>query len=406
MIKTIRADFPFFSPLEGQPLYNYLDNAATTQKPQCVIDAMSTFYAHEYASVGRGIYTLAEKATERFESVRAQTAEFFNAAHAQEILFTSGATQSINIVAHAWALQHIKAGDEIVISELEHHANLLPWQFVARQTGAQLKYLPITPDGDLDYERAASIFTTKTKLLAITHSSNALGTMVDLARIIPLARAVQARVLVDGVQSAPHIKIDVRALDCDVFIASSHKMMGPTGLGILYVRTALQREMLPYQYGGGMVFEADYDGATFLRPPHLFYAGTPPVAEVIGYGAVLSYYNERIAYADLAAHESMLMTRLIDGLAAITGVTLYGPLTQLKKQGHIVTFTLKGVHCHDVAAYLDTFNICVRSGHYCAQPLVKKFALDGSVRVSIYAYTTMADIESFLDKIDSLSMSI
>lgn len=402
---NIRSHFPFFSPERGELLYIYLDSAATSQKPQLVIDAMSNFYAHHYASIGRGVYALAEQATERFEGIRAQTAEFFNAAHADEILFTSGATQSINMIARSWALQHLMPGDQLVITELEHHANLLPWQMVALKTGAVLTYIPVTPDGDIDYERAQSVITKKTKFVALSHSSNSIGTPVDVEKIIPLARAVNARILIDGVQSAPHTKIDLKRMDCDFFIASPHKMMGPTGLGVLYIRKDVQCEVAPYQYGGGMVFEADFDRATLLPAPQLFYGGTPPIAEVVGFGAAMNFYNEHIDYAALQAHESALMSRLINGLSRIGGVRVYGPLELLQKKGHLVTFTLAGVHCHDVAAYLDTFNICVRSGHYCAQPLAKKLGIDCSVRVSVYAYTTHDEIDAFLDKIYNLSIN-
>jgi cysteine desulfurase/selenocysteine lyase len=392
-----RSHFPFF-----RSEYTYLDNAATTQKPQAVIDAMSNFYAHEYASVGRGIYKLAEQATARYEAVRAQTARFFNAAHASEIIFTPGATYGINIVAQAWARNHLKPGDEIVLTELEHHANLVPWQIIAQQTGAVLKFIPVTSTGDLDYDAITRVITKKTKLVCLTHSSNAIGTLVDVARIIPHARAVGARVLIDGVQSAPHMHIDLQKLDCDFFVAAPHKMLGPTGLGVLYIRRELQEEVAPYLYGGGMVFEADYEKTTLLPSPQKFYGGTPPIAEVIGYGAALTFYEEHIDFDALKSHESVLMRRLITGLSALKNVCMYGPLEQLQHSGHLVTFTVDGVHCHDVAAYLDTYNICVRSGHYCAQALAKKLGIDCSARVSIFAYTTIDEIDYFLNKIDSL----
>lgn len=403
---SLRSDFPFFIDQKDSINYIYFDNASTTQKPQVMIDAISEFYAHQYASIGRGVYKLAEQTTQRFEDVRAQTARFLGARSAEEIIFTSGATHSANFIARSWAHKQLKAGDEIVVSGLEHHANLIPWQIVAQQTGSVLKFLPITPHGDLDYDRVPNVITSKTKFVAITHSSNALGTQVALEKIIPVAHAAGARVLVDGSQSTPHKKIDLKGLGCDFFICTAHKMCGPTGLGILYIRKEVQSEVDPYHYGGGMVYEADYRHATFLEAPRCFEAGTPPIAQVIAFGAVLNYFEKKVNFLQLQQHESELMTRCIDGLQSISRITLYGPLDHLKKHGHVLTFNIEGVHPHDVAAFLDTYNICVRSGHYCAQPLAKKIGIDGSVRVSFYMYNTTQEIDSFLDKIDRLSKSI
>lgn len=292
-MKNIRADFPILHrTVNGKPLI-YCDNAATSQKPQAVLDAVMDFYTHNNASVSRAIYTLAEESTARYEAVREQVAQFIGARSAKEIVFTRGTTESINLIAATWALKNIGAGDEIVLTELEHHSNLVPWQRVAEQTGAVLKFIPVNSDGTLDYDNLEKIITDKTKLVSFSLVSNALGTHNDAACIIAAAKAVNARVLVDGAQSVPHNKTDVQAMGCDFFAFSGHKMMAPTGVGVLYVAQELHDDFPPYQLGGGMVYEVTYDKTTYLPMPHRLEAGTPAVAQVVGLGAAIIYLQKK-----------------------------------------------------------------------------------------------------------------
>jgi cysteine desulfurase / selenocysteine lyase len=380
----------------------YFDNAATTQKPQQVIDALAQWYTLYNAPIGKSVYPLAESATALFEKVRQQTGAFFGASK-EEIIFTSGTTESINFVARSWALETIKPGDRIVLSHLEHHANLLPWQMVAQLVGAELVYIPITNEGELEYGLLDQLITKQTKLVAISHVSNLLGTIVDLDGIISRAHQVGAKVFVDAAQSAPHQQIDVSRMGADFLTISPHKMMGPTGLGILYSRSDVQQEMVPYKLGGGMVYEVDFQSVSFAKPPRCFEAGTAPAAEVFSFGAALDYYNDHIDFKLLALHEAALTKRMIDGLLLIEGVTIYGPVRNLSTTGHMVTFSMRQHHAHDIAAYLGAEGICVRSGHFCAQPLAKRLGIQAAVRASFYLYNTPEQIDVFLEKILYLS---
>ena len=395
----LRKDFPILTSTP-QP-FIYFDNAATTQKPLQVIDAISTFYKTTYATVHRSIYFRAEKATEAFENVRKAVAQFINASP-KEIIFTKGATESINLVASSWGLNNLKKGDEIVLTELEHHSNLIPWQQVAKKNGCILKFIPIHADGTLALENLDAIITKKTKFVSVIHVSNALGTHNDIQKIINAAHAVGARILIDAAQSVPHQSIDVRRLNPDFLVFSGHKMLGPTGVGILYAKKEVQQEMPPYQFGGGMVVQASYSDTQWLEAPYCYEAGTPPIAEVIGLGAALEYLKEYVNFDDLRAHEAALCTQAIEGLQKIPGVTLLGPLEQLKKQGHLVSFTVEGHHPHDVGAYLDAHGIAVRTGHYCAQPLARRLDIDSSIRISFYCYNTSEEVECFLSVIKKL----
>jgi len=426
--KNIRADFPFFSGQESTQEIIYLDNASTTQKPQVVIDAIANFYAYHNANVGRGIYPLAEQATQLYENTREKVQKFIGARHASEIVFTKGATEGINLVAQAWALAHIKRGEEIVLSELEHHANLLPWQEVARVTGAVLKFIPVRQEnnlasqarqvnrdpetnldsqdysesqGDLDYSALDTLITPKTKLIAVTHVSHALGTHVNIARIAAHAQRVGAKLLIDAAQSAPHQQINVQELECDFLVFSGHKMLGPTGVGVLYVKQELYGQLQPYQRGGGMVFSADWRDAAWAKMPHMLEAGTPPIAQVVGLGAAIDYLNslDRKAFAQ---HEAALCARFIDGLRAISGVRILGPIAQLRVSGHLVSFVVEGMHAHDVAAYLGAYGICVRAGHHCAQPLATKLRYGATVRVSFYLYNTEQEVDYTLHVLQEL----
>lgn len=400
-METRRADFPILQQkINDKPLC-YLDNASTSQKPQAVIDALVDFYTTKNSNISRGAHFLSEQATQLYEQVRKQIAQFIGARDASEIIFTSGCTESINFVATAWAMQHINPGDEIVITGLEHHANMVPWQRVVAERKAVLKVIPVHPDGSLIMDHLDDIITPNTKLVACVHVSNALGTHVDVERIVMHAKQVGALVLIDAAQSVGHQRINVVDLDCDFLAFSGHKMLAPTGVGVLYIKQELHDIVQPYQYGGGMVFEVDYQKSTYLKAPHKFEAGTPPIAQVIGLGAAVNYLSQ-IDFEQLRVHEAQLCAQLIDGLSLIDGVRILGPIEQLKKKGHLVSFVVENIHAHDVAAYLSKEGICVRAGDYCAQPLFKKMHLNGSVRASFYLYNTAQEIDRLIEAVDQL----
>lgn len=401
MKKKLRSDFPILNKkINGKPLI-YLDNAATTQKPQQVIDAITKFYTEQNAPVRRGIYELAEQATQLFEDARATIAKYIGA-YPNETIITKGTTEGINFVADAWALEHVRAGDEILVSELEHHSNFLPWQRLAERTGAALRVVPITEQGDLDYAAFGNMFSSKTKLVAITHVSNVLGTTLDIKYIIDAAHAVGAKVLVDAAQSVPHQQINVHELGCDFLVFSGHKMLGPTGVGVLYISKAIQNEVAPYQLGGGMVFEVDSDRSTWLESPYKFEAGTPPIAQAIGLAAAINYINEYINIQKLQQHEALLCSYLIDELKILPHVRILGPIDQIKRKGHLVSFSVEHIHGHDIAAFLATKGICVRAGHHCAQILHTRLQINASVRVSFYVYNTQEEVEILIQALKQL----
>lgn len=393
-IKTfmmVKTDFP----LLVKENITYLDNASTTQKPQQVIDAVVQAYTKYNANPGRGIYQLAEEATKQYEEARTTVARFINA-DASETIFVRGATEGINYIAHGWARYHIKKGDQILLSQLEHHANLLPWQRVAKETGAELIFIPILKNGMLDMDAVDALLTKRVKLVAITHASNAIGTPVDVAVITQKAHAVGARVLVDACQSVPHKKVDVKKIGCDFLAFSGHKMLGPTGIGGLYIKKEVQDEVQPLCLGGGSVREVTWHSYTLADAPEKFEAGTPSLAQAIGLRAAVEYLQRHVPFEQLQKHESGLTAYVIDALEKMDHITLYGPLDVLKKQGHLITFTVDGIHAHDVSAYLDQKNICVRAGHFCAQPLANLLGYDAAVRASFYGYTQFADVEKLV----------
>lgn len=397
----LKNDFPL---LQRQQSLIYFDNAATSQKPAVVIDALKNFYEQANAPVHRGLYKLGEKATALFEHARQTVAVFIGAADSSEIIVTKSATEGINFIAQSWALKNLQLGDEIVITELEHHSNMIPWQLVAKKTGAQLKYIPVDEHGQLQYEKLDEIVTKRTKLVACTHSSNAIGTQVDVKKITQRARAVGAKILIDACQTVPHQKIDVQNMQCDFLVFSGHKMLGPTGVGILYIKKDIQHEVEPYQVGGGMIFEASYQEASWLKPPHCYEAGTQPVAELIALAQAIEYLQAKVDFAQLKKHEAVLCAQLIDGLQRMKEIRLLGPVDQLKKEGHLVSFVHEKIHAHDIAAYLDTHSICVRSGHFCAQPLAKKLGMVSAVRASFYLYNTADQVDRLLDVIQHMKL--
>lgn len=393
-MQDLRKYFPIFSQKREQPLI-YFDNAATTQKPQSVIDSISCFYSTANANMNRGLYALGEKSTEAYENVRFKTARFINAQSSSEVIFTSGTTDSINTVVYSWGEKNIKEGDEIVISQLEHHSNFVPWQQLALRKNAILKIIPVDRNGVLDLSSLDDLITSKTKLVAIAHVSNALGTYTDLKTIIASAKKVKARVLVDGAQAVPFEAIDVQSLGCDFYAFSGHKMLAPTGMGVLYMARNVQKECTPHKTGGGMVHEVDNVSTTFLSAPTCFEAGTPPIAQVIGFGAALNFLA-RNDLNEINKNCIALNKQAIIGLKKLKKITILGPIDQLKESSHMVSFMVEGMHAHDVAAYLDRFGICVRAGHHCAQPLAKRLGYESSVRASFYLYNTSEEIVYFL----------
>ncbi len=403
--KKLRSDFPILSQkVNGYSLVP-CDNASTTHKPQSVIDTLVQFYTTTNANIYRGIHLFAEQATHMYEQARKKVADFIGA-YPEEVIFTRGCTAGINFVVATWGEMHIKAGDEIVITELEHHANLLPWQCLAQKKGAILKFIPVFPHGLLDLSNLESIITSKTKMVSIIHVSNAVGTHVDIATIIVHAKKVGACVLIDAAQSVAHQKINVHAIDCDFLVFSGHKLLGPTGIGVLYIKKDMHNDVPPYEVGGGMVENADYENATWRQAPYKFEAGTPPIAQAIGLGAAIDYLHNNIDFDELLSYEAALCTRLIDGLSKIKQVTLLGPIQELKKNGHLVSFLVEGMHSHDVAAFLDSRGISVRAGHHCAQPFAKKMGYDASVRVSFYFYNTIEDVDKIVQAISELVTTI
>lgn len=399
--KKLRADFPILSQKINGYSIAPCDNASTAHKPQQVIDAIVRFYTTSNANIYRGIHLFAEQATHLYEDARKKVAHFIGV-DSSEVIFTRGCTSGINFVVATWGQQHIQAGDEIVITELEHHANLLPWQRLAQKKGAVLKYIPIFSDGSLDLSQLNSLITHKTKMVSVIHVSNAVGTHVDVATIIARAQEVGARVLIDAAQSIPHQKINVHDLGCDFLVFSGHKLLGPTGIGVLFIAKELHAQLPPYEVGGGMVENVTRDSATWAPAPHKFEAGTPPIAQAIGLGAAIDYLQANINFDELMQYEAQLCTRLIDGLSPIKQVKILGPITELKQKGHVVSFLVESFHSHDVAAFLDSRGISVRAGHHCAQPFAKKLGYDASVRVSFYFYNTPEDVDRIIEAIKEL----
>lgn len=400
-MNQIRKDFPILEKKINKHPLIYFDNAATSQKPQQVIDAITRFYQAQNSNSARGVYPLGEEATLLYENARNTVAAFINA-EPEEIIFTKGATASINGVARGWALEHLKKGDEILITQMEHHSNLLPWQQIAKKTGALLKYIPVLPEGILDLSSLDQLITHKTKLVACVHVSNVLGAQNDVHSIIKKAHAQGAKVLIDAAQSIAHQAIDVKKMHCDFLVFSGHKMLGPTGIGVLYIKKSLHNQMEPFEFGGGMVYEVDQTSATWLKAPAKFEAGTPPIAQAIGLAAAINYIKKNINFHSLQKHEAQLCAALINGLQKNPKIRIVGPLDQLKKEGHLVSFVIEGMHAHDVATYLGNYGICVRAGHHCAHPLANALGIGSTVRASFYAYNTLEEVEKFLEVITLL----
>lgn len=383
----LRRHFPYFQ----NPCSIYLDNAATTHKPQTVIDAEIAFYTQMNANVHRANYQLAVLATTRFEAVRQQVAQFIGAQSSCEIIWTKGTTESINLVAHSFGRAFLKAGDEILISELEHHANIVPWQLAAQTTGAIIKVIPVLDNGTIDLNAYQALFTERTRLVCLCHVSNALGTINPLKSMINLAHHHNALVVVDGAQAVAHLPIDVKDLDCDFYAFSAHKMYGPTGIGVLYGKKALLERMPPYQAGGEMIEYVSFTETTFNTLPFKFEAGTPNIAGVIGLGAAISFLQSIDRFAQFE-YEITLLDLLYEGLSAIPGCRILSPS---QTSCGLLSFVIDGVHHSDIATLLDEMQIAVRSGKHCAMPIFERFNIEGATRVSIACYTSKADIDQF-----------
>lgn len=388
-LQTIRSQFPILSRTVNDKPLVYLDNAATSQKPQCVIDALSDYYGRYNANIHRGIHTLAEEATLAYEATRFAVREFIGAASEEEIIFSRGTTEGINLVAYTWGRQHIKAGDEILISGMEHHSNIVPWQILCQEKNAVLKVIPVSDEGELSMEDYKSLLTEKTKLVSIVQVSNALGTVNPVKEMIDAAHAVGARVLVDGAQSAVHLDIDVQALDCDFFAFSGHKVYAPTGIGVLYGKKELLESMPVFHGGGEMIKEVSFEQTTYNDLPYKYEAGTPNIADTIALKTALDYI-QNIGKATIRKHENELLAYATAQLESIPGLRIIG---KAKEKVSLVSFIVKGIHPQDIGILLDNLGIAVRTGHHCTQPLMKRFGIPGTVRASFALYNTKEEID-------------
>jgi cysteine desulfurase/selenocysteine lyase len=391
-VEKVRRDFPALQQqVYGHPLV-YLDNAASAQKPAQVIDTIQRYYTDDYANVHRGLHYLSERASDAFEAARGKVRRFINAGEEREIVFVRGTTEAINLVAASFGQAHLKAGDEILITALEHHSNIVPWQLLGQRLGTVLKVAPVNEAGELEIEEFERLLSPRTRLVAVTHVSNALGTINPIERIIELAHARGARVLIDGAQAVPHAAVDVQALDCDFYAFSGHKLYGPTGIGVLYGKAELLESMPPYQGGGEMIREVSFECSTYAELPHKFEAGTPHIVGAIGLGAAVDYLNA-IGLDAVARHEEDLLEYATARLQDIRGLRLVG--TAAHKAG-IASFLLDGIHTHDVGTILDRHGVAVRAGHHCAMPLMTRFGLNGTTRASFALYNTRAEIDALV----------
>ena len=400
-VARIRTDFPILSrEVNGSPLV-YLDNAATSQTPQAVIDTIADYYTRYNANIHRGVHALSQEATDAYEKARHTIQVHFNAEHTQEIIFTSGTTHGINIVASGYT-QLLQSGDELLVSAMEHHSNIVPWQMLCEKTGAVLKVIPMLPDGNLDPEAFLELLSERTQLVFVNHVSNALGTVNPIAEIITKAHAVGAKVLIDGAQAAPHVKTDLQALDIDYYVTSAHKLCGPTGVGILYGKSALLNELPPYQGGGEMIATVTFEKTTYADLPHKFEAGTPNIAGGIAFGAALDYINS-IGLEDIAAYEQELLDYATTQLKTIEGVRIYG---EAQEKTAVISFLVGDIHPYDMGSILDKMGIAVRTGHHCAQPIMDFFQIPGTIRASFSFYNTFEEVDRFIAGVKKAKMML
>jgi cysteine desulfurase/selenocysteine lyase len=403
-LSSCKKDFPIFErKVRGGNSLIYLDSGATSQKPNSVIEAESNFYRTVNAAVHRGAHLLAEEASEAYESAREKVAAFIGAI-SNEVIFTKSATESLNIIAYSFGNPdsriNIKAGDQIVVTEMEHHANLIPWQQLAKRTGAELRWLSVTADGRIDLTNLDQVITKKTKIVAITHQSNVLGSILPVETIVKASHAVGALVVLDACQSAPHFALDVKKLDIDFLAFSGHKTLGPTGIGVLWGKFDLLEKLEPSLFGGSMVDSVTMESATWAATPRKFEAGVPNMAQAVGLSAAIDYLNQ-IGMHNIAQHEQDLTSYLLKGIISISGVKVIGPV-DMKDRGGVVSFTVDGVHPHDVGQVLDQYGIAVRTGHHCAWPLMRKLNLVGTTRASLYLYNSKSDVDSLLESIEKV----
>ncbi len=388
-VQRVRADFPALAQnVRGKPLV-YLDNAATAQKPRAVIDAVTHYYTHDNSNVHRAVHTLSERATAAYEGARGKIRRFVNAASDQEIVFVRGATEAINLVAASWGHANVRAGDEILISTMEHHSNIVPWQLLCERVGARLRVIPITDSGELIYEEFERLLTERTRLVSVVHCSNALGTINPVEKIVERAHAVGALVLLDGAQAVPHLAVDVRRLDCDFYAFSSHKLYGPTGIGVLYGKERLLDVMPPYQSGGDMIKSVSFEKTVYNDLPYKFEAGTPHIAGAIGLGVAIDYVTG-IGLDAIAAHEHDLLLYATEALGNVPGLRLVGTA---REKAAIVSFTLAGAHPHDIGTVLDHEGVAIRAGHHCAMPVMTRFGLPATARASFGMYNTREEVD-------------
>ncbi len=388
-LDLVRADFPVLATeVHGQQIA-YLDNAATSQKPQVVIDRISAYYQRENANVHRGVHTLSQIATDAYEDSRKRIAEFIGAGSSREIVFTRGTTDSINLVAACLGVQGIGPGDEILISEMEHHSNIVPWQLLCERSGAKLRVIPVSESGELEYDEFERMLSERTKLVALVHVSNSLGTINPVRRIVSDAHVIGVPVLLDGAQAAPHMRVDVSDLDVDFYCLSSHKLFGPTGFGVLFGKAELLEALPPYQGGGDMIEEVDFAGTTFNEIPHKFEAGTPNIAAAIGFATALDYLEE-VGYDWIAEQEADLLAYSTSRLKEIEGIRIVG---EAENKASVVSFLLGNTHPYDVGTVLDRLGIAVRTGHHCTQPLMKRYGIPGTVRASFAFYNTRQEVD-------------
>ena len=393
-----RADFPILArEINGKPL-TFLDSAASSQKPTAVLEAMDHFARTSYANIHRGAYTLSEEATRAYERARKNVAKFIGARSAREVIFTRNTTESINLVARTWADANLRAGDAILLSEMEHHSNIVPWQLAAQRTGARVYYIPITDEGELDLAAYDALLERhRPKLVALTQMSNVLGTVTPLPELITKAHAVGALFLVDGAQGAPHLPVDVRALDCDFYAFSGHKMLGPSGIGVLWGRAALLEAMPPFLGGGDMIREVTLEGTTYNDLPWKYEAGTPAIIEAIGLGAAVDYLRQ-LDMEQVRAHERALTVYALERLRAVPDLTIFGPPAE--RRGGVISFTLGDIHAHDLATLLDREGVAVRAGPHCAQPLMERMQVAATARASVYVYTTSAEVDTLAEALE------
>jgi cysteine desulfurase/selenocysteine lyase len=397
-IEAYRKDFPVLGQFIHGHALAYLDTGASAQKPKAVIDAMSRFQQNDYANIHRGVHELSQRATDLYEGVRPVVQRFINAEHEDEIVFTHGATEAANLVAQTWGRTFLKAGDEIVLTALEHHANIVPWQMLREQIGVVLRVVPVTPEGEVRLEDVEAALSPKTKLVAFAQVSNVLGTILPAKEIVAMAHRAGALALIDAAQSISHLPVDVRDLDCDFLFFSGHKLYGPTGIGVLYGKRRILEEMPPYQGGGDMIASVSFEKTTYKEPPHRFEAGTPPITEVIGLGAAIKYVSA-IGMQNIAAYEDGLLAYATDKLSKIEGLRIIG--TSKHKSG-IISFVMDQAHPHDIGTILDRHGIAIRAGHHCAQPLMDHLKLVATARASLGLYSTRQEIDALAAGVEKI----